>query len=155
MWACILMSSINACCSGFMRAFMTMEDVFLTLSFVPALEHRRCIKNVQRGRLFVQTITPSPKPHRAPVVLGTKDASTPLWDLQCFMQNLNNCMKQQWIWATDGRVCKCLCNEHVCSICLDFKVIVCPKIIILSAFAHLHVAPNAYNLLFFCETQNL
>lgn len=117
-----------------------MEDVFLTLSFIPALQQSWCIKNVQWGSLFVQTITPSSKPHRAPVVLGMKDEPTPLWDLQRFRQNWNNCTKQQWIWTTDGRVCKCLRNEPVCSICLHFKGIVRPKVIILS-FTHFHFDP--------------
>lgn len=82
----------------------------------------------------------SPKPHRAPIVLGMKDEPTPLWDLQCFRLNWNNCTKQQWIWTTDGRVCKCLSSEHVCRICLHFKGIVRTKVIILS-FTLLHLDP--------------
>ncbi len=147
-WACILMCICRERMLVLMHAaqvyasgtFMAMEDVFLALSFIPALQQRWCIKNVQWGSLFVQTITPSSKPHRAPVVLGMKDEPTPLWDLQRFRQNWNNCTKQQWIWTTDGRVCKCLRNEPVCSICLHFKGIVCPKVIILS-FTHLHFDP--------------
>lgn len=93
------------------------------------------------GCLFKQSHH-RPKPHRAPVALGMKDASTPFWDLQCFRQNWNNCMKQQWIWITDGCVCKCLCNKNTCSICLHIKGIDQSKVIILASFTHLHVAPE-------------